>query len=127
MKQVIAGTLIILTGFILSGCQLKIQAESDSQASAPTTDPEAKIPLPEEETTPIVVVPGNVNIQLSLEESAGVDWGTTNIRSGVPFSKGQISQSDSLILSRNGQQIPLEHRPLSLWNDGSIRWMLLDT
>ncbi len=46
----------------------------------------------------------------------GVNW-------GVPWPKGAVSKSDSLVLrGANGTAIPMQTWPLAYWPDGSIKW-----
>lgn len=72
--------------------------------------------------TPVVRVP-----LLAVSEGTEVSsvW---PIAGGVPFPMGQLRPDATLRLSdANGQSFPLQWRPLATWQDGSIRWALVDT
>ena len=57
--------------------------------------------------------------------SNGLD--SAKIRSGIPFPKGSLSQSDFISVYDGTSQLPTQSKPLSLWDDGSVRWLLFDT
>lgn len=72
----------------------------------------------------------NINsplFDLSINEPAGVARDNQVVRSGVPFPKGLLSNSEQLTLVQGQNTLPLQSRPLSLWDDGSVRWLLMDT
>lgn len=47
---------------------------------------------------------------------------------GIPFPRQVMSQPEQWWLTDStGQVIPAQTRPLALWSDGSIRWLLIDT
>lgn len=66
-------------------------------------------------------------VALSIDEPAGVSRVDQNVRTGVPIPKGLVQVADPLILLKGSRTQPLQTRPLSVWDDGSIRWLLLDT
>jgi hypothetical protein len=45
---------------------------------------------------------------------------------GVPFPRGVLFATRDLEVRSHGQSVPLQARPLERWDDGSIRWALLD-
>ena len=53
--------------------------------------------------------------------------GTYPITSGVPFPKGVLGADSNLrLLDAGGNELPLQTRTLARWNDGSVKWALLD-
>lgn len=48
------------------------------------------------------------------------------VRVGVPFPKGLLDDVRRLKLLANGGIRPLQAKPLSFWEDGSVSWALLD-
>ncbi len=66
-------------------------------------------------------------VNLSVEESAGVARANANIRSGIPLPKGLLSPSTPVSLFVGDTPLPTQSKTLSLWDDGSIRWLLMDT
>ena len=50
------------------------------------------------------------------------------IRCGVPLPSGMVREiSQIVLLDSTGQQLPLQIRPMNHWQDGSLRWVELDT
>ncbi|MFW6151434.1 MAG: hypothetical protein ACOC6C_00495 [Verrucomicrobiota bacterium] len=49
------------------------------------------------------------------------------VTGGVPFPKGTLKDVSGLTVSVNGKAIPAQFRKTVPWDDGSIRWALLDT
>lgn len=48
-------------------------------------------------------------------------------RGGIPFPKGELTSANSLaIFDNEGRPIPLQTRTMALWNDNSIKWLLVD-
>ncbi len=66
-------------------------------------------------------------VTLTIDEPAGVARSNKNVRSGVPFPKGLLAVDDDLMVTQGDQDFPIQSRPLSLWPDGSVRWLLMDT
>ncbi len=75
------------------------------------------------------VVPGETLVELSVTEPAGVSRSQAAIRGGVPFPQGMLQPTDTLGLydAETEAQLPLQTRILSVWPDGSVRWLLVDT
>ena len=44
---------------------------------------------------------------------------------GVPFPQGTLTALTQLALTQNGQEVPLQIKPLGYWPDGSLKWVLL--
>jgi len=74
---------------------------------------------------------GELITVLTLKEPASIRRENAPLRSGVPFPKGVLDsekiESDLSLFEKNGKQLPLQLKPLSIWDDGSIRWLLIDT
>ena len=46
---------------------------------------------------------------------------------GIPFPRGELSSSRNVrLLGENFEEITAQFRPLALWPDGSVMWMLID-
>lgn len=45
---------------------------------------------------------------------------------GVPFAKGALGQPNQIRLLQNRTEIPVQARALTHWDDGSVKWALLD-
>jgi len=66
-------------------------------------------------------------VVLSLSEPAGVARDGAHVRWGVPIPSGTVWPDDPLILvDETGDVLPTQSRATSLWDDGSVRWVLLD-
>jgi len=68
-------------------------------------------------------------VLLNIEEPANTQRDNEVVRTGVPFPKGLVQASDAIKLTASGSNtaLPMQTRPLSLWDDGSVRWLLVDT
>ncbi|MBL4797926.1 MAG: hypothetical protein JKY50_10975 [Oleispira sp.] len=68
-------------------------------------------------------------VTLTVKEPANSVRDNQIVRTGVPFPKGLVQADDAIQLTTAGSNtpLPLQTRPLSLWDDGSVRWLLLDT
>ena len=45
---------------------------------------------------------------------------------GVPFAKGTLGRANQLRLLQSRTEIPVQSRALTHWDDGSVKWALLD-
>jgi hypothetical protein len=45
---------------------------------------------------------------------------------GVPFSKSALGQADKIRILQNRIEVPVQARALTHWDDGSVKWALLD-
>lgn len=76
-------------------------------------------------------IPGEENATLSLDLQVtaaphSVRHGEP-VTCGVPWPKGALRDRNWLILRDSvGQAVPLQTSVLDLWQDGSVRWLLLD-
>ncbi|GEM_PF-2650697 len=68
-------------------------------------------------------------VMLNVAEPANAVRDNEIVRTGVPFPKGLVQANDAIQLTAAGSDIalPMQTRPLSLWEDGSVRWLLIDT
>lgn len=66
-------------------------------------------------------------VSLSVKEPAGIARTTEPVRTGVPMPKGVLQPEDAVSLYSGSTALPTQAKPLSLWDDGSVRWLLLDT
>ena len=69
----------------------------------------------------------SAEISLTVEEPTGTDRIGWPVTSGIPLARNSLKNMESAALfTVDGRQIPLQTEALSLWPDGSIRWLLLD-
>ena len=68
-------------------------------------------------------------VMLNIKEPANSVRDNEVVRTGVPFPKGLVQADDVIQLTAQGSNtaLPMQTRPLSLWDDGSVRWLLMDT
>ena len=69
---------------------------------------------------------GRVPLEVSETTAAGrTAWPVT---SGIPFARGTLAEATRCrVLDAGGQALPGQFRALSLWPDGSVKWLLVDT
>ncbi len=67
-----------------------------------------------------------VEVKLTVTESAGVARSSGAVTSGVPFARGAVRDLGKLSVSANGRPIPAQFIKLAPWDDGSVRWALMD-
>jgi hypothetical protein len=66
-------------------------------------------------------------ISIYLEQTDETERRVEPVRIGVPLEKGFARDACVLRLKNNlGEEIPLQSRPLAVWPDGTIKWVLLD-
>src|SRR5690348_14299321 len=71
--------------------------------------------------------PVRFEIPLHVEEAASVSREAWPVSSGVPFKRGALPDVDRLrLVDPRGAVLPLQARALARWDDGSVRWALLD-
>lgn len=66
-------------------------------------------------------------VELTVTEPAGVDRLALPVTGGVPLAKGALYRADNVRLLAGGVTLPLQSRAEARWEDGSIKWLLLDT
>ena len=66
-------------------------------------------------------------IPLTVAETANVARTRWPVTSGVPFPKGHLGSIEHLrLLDAKGREVPAQFAQTAEWNDGSVRWVLLD-
>jgi PcRGLX-like protein C-terminal alpha/alpha toroid domain/PcRGLX-like protein central beta sandwich domain/PcRGLX-like N-terminal RIFT barrel domain len=70
---------------------------------------------------------GELLVNLHVEEPSGVVRASAPVRTGVPFPKGLLGVDAPIGLFAGQQALPVQSRALSLWDDGTVRWLLMDT
>ncbi len=69
---------------------------------------------------------GRVTIQVADPLQSGGS-GPAPVTSGVPFPKGALGSDGNLrLLDSEGREVFLQTRTLGRWDDGSVKWALLD-
>lgn len=66
-------------------------------------------------------------VRLEVVEPVGVARRGAPITSGIPFARGVLRDAGKLSVSSGGRLLPAQFRILSRWDDGSLRWVLMDT
>ncbi|MHC4917342.1 MAG: exo-rhamnogalacturonan lyase family protein, partial [Planctomycetota bacterium] len=67
-----------------------------------------------------------LEVRLTVKDDAGAERKPGTVTSGVPFAKGAVKDLTKLSVSVGGKKVPAQFRKLAVWEDGSIRWALLD-
>jgi hypothetical protein len=66
-------------------------------------------------------------IKITVTESCGIERRAIPHRVGIPFPQGVLFKADKLaLMDQGGNQRPIQHKAISFWPDGSIRWLLMD-
>ncbi len=69
-----------------------------------------------------------IRAPISIDEQAGLDATAWPSSGGVPFPRGTLRPETPLRLrTADGAELPVQTRPLARWDDGSIKWLLVDT
>jgi len=67
------------------------------------------------------------DVDLELRELAGVRRRAEPVRGGVPWKRGELREGDPLCLrDPAGAPTPFSGTPLGWWDDGSVKWLLVD-
>ncbi|MBN1291258.1 MAG: hypothetical protein JXB48_05400 [Candidatus Latescibacteria bacterium] len=70
---------------------------------------------------------GAVSISVTVTEPVGIPRTGEGIHSGIPLEQGAVKSVDELVLvDGNGNPVPVQFEVLSQWQDGSLRWVLLN-
>jgi len=81
-------------------------------------------------TTPVSFGEGNVKrdrIKLNIENPHEWAYQHLPVTSGIPFPQGAVASTDNMnILNPQGEEIPGQISELARWQDGSVKWALLD-
>jgi PcRGLX-like protein central beta sandwich domain/PcRGLX-like N-terminal RIFT barrel domain len=70
---------------------------------------------------------GALEVKLTVSEPAGLERKGEVVTTGVPFAKGVLKDVSKLGVSLGGKAIPAQFTKTISWDDGSVRWALLDT
>ncbi len=70
---------------------------------------------------------GEVTVPLDLLNPAGAPLGQMPLSFGIPFARGALHAIQSCQLRAGGETLPATTRPLSRWDDGSLRWALVES
>jgi exo-rhamnogalacturonan lyase-like protein len=68
-----------------------------------------------------------LEVKLAVADTAGVGRVAEPVTTGVPFAKGEVKDVSKLSVSVGGRAIPAQFIKTVPWDDGSVRWALLDT
>lgn len=66
-------------------------------------------------------------VELTAAEPAGKDRVALPITAGIPLAKGALYKPENTRLLKGTTVLPLQARAEARWEDGSIKWLLLDT
>ena len=66
-------------------------------------------------------------LDVEVSDYSGSGNSSAKVRSGIPFPKGLLAQTDFIAVYDGSVLLPTQTKPMSLWGDGSIRWLLFDT
>ncbi len=67
-----------------------------------------------------------VEVRLTVTEDAKTARTAGVVTSGVPFAKGAVKDIGRLSVTVGGKAVPAQFVQLARWDDGSVRWALLD-
>ncbi|MHB9109666.1 MAG: exo-rhamnogalacturonan lyase family protein [Armatimonadota bacterium] len=68
-----------------------------------------------------------INIPVTITERAGVGRSGEGVHSGIPLAPGTVHSLDELqLVDVQGQPVPAQFEALSRWQDGSLRWVLVN-
>ena len=69
-----------------------------------------------------------IDIPLTIQESAGVARHRAPVQTGVPLPESAVHELKTLRLyDGDGNELPAQFESLSAWEDGSHRWVLVNT
>ncbi|MEE2884736.1 MAG: hypothetical protein VX701_03475 [Chloroflexota bacterium] len=67
------------------------------------------------------------HVDLSIKNISHEDVLSAPLRCGIPFPKGYLGSSDNMRLKdQEGKEISLQSKTTSNWQDGSVKWAMLD-
>ena len=67
-----------------------------------------------------------LEVELTVANGEPVARKPGTVTSGIPFPKGTLKDVATLSASLGGQTVPAQFTPIARWDDGSVRWALLD-
>ncbi len=65
--------------------------------------------------------------KLAVREPGEANRAPAAITTGIPFARGAVKDAAVLAASLNGKAVPAQFRAHVPWDDGSVRWALMDT
>ncbi len=68
-----------------------------------------------------------LEVRLQVAETDKVARTPATVTTGVPFAKGELKDVAALALTAGGKPVPAQFIKTVPWDDGSVRWALLDT
>jgi hypothetical protein len=68
-----------------------------------------------------------IEVKLTASETDGIARSPAHVTTGVPFPKGAVTDVSKLAVANGGKPIPAQIVKTVPWDDGSVRWALLDT
>jgi len=71
-------------------------------------------------------IAGAIEVKLEVIEGEGIARCPAVITMGVPFAKGVVKDVAKLAVKAADQSVPAQFLPTVLWDDGSVRWALMD-
>ena len=134
--------------FFLDDVRLIPRQRTGREKEVVSVEESVKEPAPSEKNVPANVVSGLLFPRLSQKwQAASATTGETFLRvpidvvraqpllyeglpvsGGVPFPYGLLKSTTSFRLTTmEGEEFPLQIRPLAFWEDGSVKWLLVDT
>jgi hypothetical protein len=69
---------------------------------------------------------GALEVKLQVAETEKVARTPATVTSGVPFARGAVKDPARLAVSSGGKPLPAQFLKLVSWDDGSVRWALMD-
>lgn len=67
-----------------------------------------------------------VEVNLKVMETGGIARSPAVITTGVPFGRGQVKEVGRLAVTSGGKPLPAQFLKIASWDDGSVRWALMD-
>ncbi len=67
------------------------------------------------------------DIPLTATDHSGQARTAEPVTTGIPFARGQLADVSRLTARQDGKAIPAQFRAHVPWEDGSVRWALMDT
>lgn len=68
-----------------------------------------------------------LEVKLTVSDDAQAARKGGIVTCGIPFAKGAVKDTAKLSVSGGAQVIPAQFAELARWDDGSIRWVLMDS
>ncbi len=68
-----------------------------------------------------------INIPLTVEDRAGTGQENAFICSGLPFARGVLKSATLALVDNSGTALPACLRSMERWDDGSVKWLQIQT